>query len=385
MKKQFQTGALRRGLSAALHLAAPLCFPVVVAAQADDVIRERFTMTLGEGFVTTAEYVRPARAAVPMPAVLLVHGATPADLDFTIERRAGDTTRVLRDIAEGLAQAGIASLRYNKRWVSGPGEVNMAGFMRTDLQALLADARTMLGALRDRSGVDTSRIYVWGWSEGSAIVTQLAAQNTGVAGVIAHAPVYGAFHETLGTQFERIGLPYLLEYADADSTLTLDALTRAEQGSGGLLARSQASMLLDPFALQRGVRRLSPLVDTDSSGRIHLERDALAVVRRFFTDGPMLGMYSSARALPGLLVMLDSITVPLLVLHGDADANIDIAEARSFNALVQGREGVRVLLYERLGHSLGFAEDALRDDFRSVDPRPIRDAAAWILARPPER
>lgn len=356
------------------------------AVSAPQRIAQRIALraTLGAGFTTEAELTLPSSRAGRVPAVLLVHGATPADMDFTVARSGADTTRLFREIADSLAARGIASLRYHKRWVSGAGKVDMAKFYATDLQMLLADARTMLDTLRARPEIDPRRVVVWGWSEGSAIVAQLAAHDTTLAGVIAHGPVVRPFAETLRGQFARVGVPYLLRFAAADSTMDLDAITRAERGDGGLLVRSHAAMLVDPFALQKGERKLNAYVDRDSSGRIHVTREAQRVVEMTF-QGPALGMYADGRALPGWRIMADSVRIPILVLHGEADANISVADARELATLLCDRRDATVHIYPRLGHSLGVAADAEHDDFRPIDSAPLRDAARWISARAADR
>jgi uncharacterized protein len=338
--------------------------------------------TLGAGFTTDAELTLPSSRSGRVPAVLLVHGATPADMDFTVPRSGADTTRLFREIADSLAARGIASLRYHKRWVSGAGKVDMAKFYATDLHMLLADARTMLDTLRARPEIDPTRVVVWGWSEGSAIVGQLAAHDTTLAGVIAHGPVVRPFSETLRGQFARVGVPYLLRFAASDSTMDLDAITRAERGDGGMLVRSHAAMLLDPFAMQKGERRLNAYVDRDSSGRIHVVTEAQHMVEMTF-QGPMLGSYADGRALPGWRIMADSVRIPILVLHGEADANISVADARELATLLCDRRDATVHIYPRLGHSLGEAVDAEHDDFRPIDSAPLRDAAQWISAQRP--
>lgn len=353
--------------------------PAPAAARATAIAPMRIPLRaqLGAGFVTEAELTFPAGARGPVAAVLLVHGATPADMDFTVARPAGDTTRLFREIADSLAARGIAALRYHKRWVRGHGKVEMAKFVQTDLQALLADAQVMLDTLRAQPQVDRARVVPWGWSEGSAIVAQLAARDPSLAGVIAHGPVVTTFGETLRGQFRRVGVPYLLRFAAADSTLDLDAITRAEQGDGGLLVRSHATIMLDPYALQRHERRINGFVDADSSGRIHVVREGLATYERMM-QGPMLGMYADGRALPGWRVMADSVRIPILVLHGEADANIAVVDARSLAAQLCTRPDATVRIYPALGHSLGAASDPEHDDFRSVAAEPLRDAAAWI-------
>jgi len=372
----------------AIISAGPRSAPAVAASSRDALVlraaaapeRVLLRAALGDGFTTDAELTLPAGGGRRLPAVLLVHGATPADMDFTVARSARDTTRLFREIADSLAARGIASLRYHKRWVSGPGRFDAPRFYATDLHMLLADARVMLDTLRAQSRIDPERVLLWGWSEGSAIVAQLAARDRSLAGVIAHGPVVGTFSATLRGQFARVGVPYLLRFAAADSTLDLAAITRAESGDGGLLARSHAMLLLDPFALRRGERKLNAYADLDSSGRIHVVREAAAVYARSM-QGPMLGIYADARALPGWRIMADSVAIPVLVLHGEADANIDVDDARALAAQLCARRDVTVRIYPRLGHSLGAASDPVHDDFRPIDAAPLRDAAEWIIAR----
>ena len=52
----------------------------------------------------------PEGAASPLPAVVLLHGSGPNDRDESIGQ-----TKMFRDLAEMLAEKGIAVLRYDKR------------------------------------------------------------------------------------------------------------------------------------------------------------------------------------------------------------------------------------------------------------------------------
>lgn len=346
------------------------------------VIRKSLSGELGEGFITSAELTLPAEAASGRryPAVLLIHGASPADMDFTVVHADSSRSHILRDIADGLAAQGIVTLRYNKRWVKGSGDFDMQGFMRTDLQGLTADARTMLDSLRSQENVDLSRVFVWGWSEGSAVAAQIAAHDSDIAGVIAHGPVVTSFSSTLSSQVRRVGAPYLMTYALADSTVDLAAILSAENGNAGMLARSHVTLALNPFALQRGERELNAFIDADSNGRIHIYDELVAAYESMMSGGPAMGHYSDDRALPGWLQMADSVKVPVLFLHGTEDANISVDDAFTLaRALCQKNDSAKaVVIYSGLGHSLGRATSIIDDDFRTVDPAPIADAARWI-------
>lgn len=230
--------------------------------------RVRFHAALGDGFITDAELVLPAGTTGRVPAVLLIHGSTPADMDFTVMRGDSGRSQIFRDIADGLASRGIAS--------------------------------------------------------------QIAVHGPAVAGVILQGPVVTSYAATLRGQYRRIGLPYLMRLASADSTVDITAISHAfdgTAGAAGMLARSHAGFLLDREAFAKGERKLNAYFDANKDGRIHLRSEATESYEKILTDGPMMGMYSSARALPGLAVMVDSIAKPLLVLQGAGDGNIDVAAA----------------------------------------------------------
>ena len=85
----------RRGLAAAHWWAIAIGIAVAMASSAGAqspaaIRRDTLRASLGAGYVTKAEFTAPASAQGLVPAVLLIHGATPADLDFTVARTPGD-------------------------------------------------------------------------------------------------------------------------------------------------------------------------------------------------------------------------------------------------------------------------------------------------------
>lgn len=128
----------------------------------------------------------PAGASGKLPAVLLIHGSTPADLDFTVMGEGGQPlSSIFRDISGALGARGIAVLRYNKHYVSGPGQVDYQKFYgQADLNTFLKDAETALNAMKRDPRVDPRRIFVYGWSEGSSVAAQLVRDHPEVRGLI---------------------------------------------------------------------------------------------------------------------------------------------------------------------------------------------------------
>ena len=138
----------------------------------------------------------------PVPAVLLITGSGPLDRDANWKRMRFDTSRQL---AVALAQAGVASLRYDKRGVgASPGDWRAVG-----LHDNIDDAIAALDALAAQDGIDPARLFVIGHSEGAVIAGAVAAARPSLAGVGLISAAARCGEEVLVWQAERIqeGLP----------------------------------------------------------------------------------------------------------------------------------------------------------------------------------
>jgi hypothetical protein len=342
------------------------------------VARSAFTVQLGD-FQSKGEITYPSSGTGPFPTVLLIHGSTPMDMDATIQADGKVHSSIFKQLADFLPTKGFAVVRYNKRYVSAPGQANLERFYTLKLQDFLADARTVLTFARSSPLVDGKKLFVYGWSEGSPIAAQLALENPDLRGVVVQGPVAYSFAQTFQQQFPRVGKPYLDRFATAGK-LDLNAVLKARDGDGGLLARSFAAYLLDPTA-NADQPRLNPYMDQNKDGFIDLEREAAPVFAFFYQDSPQtLGLYSSAQALPGLLQLAPRLTMPLLILQGENDANINPDGARALNAAL-GSSDHTLKVYPGLGHSLGAAKDVTDDDFRPMAQQPLEDLAAWCETR----
>jgi pimeloyl-ACP methyl ester carboxylesterase len=170
------------------------------------------------GFSIAGTLSKPADAAGPLPAVILVSGSGPTDRDETV---AG--IPIFGQIANALADAGFAVLRYDKRGIgqSGgrPESATLADYTE--------DLRAAIRMMRDRKDIDRRRIALVGHSEGGALALMAAAKEKNIAGV--------ALLSTIGSTGAEINLyqvGHALERAnrpEAERQSTVDLQKRIQQ------------------------------------------------------------------------------------------------------------------------------------------------------------
>jgi pimeloyl-ACP methyl ester carboxylesterase len=130
------------------------------------------------GFVLAGTMSKPAAspqpAAAKLPAVVLLGGSGPTDRDSLVFG-----IPILGQVANALADAGFAVVRYDKRGIGqSGGRVESAG-----LNEYAEDARAAVRMLSERRDVDPKRIAVIGHSEGGAVALIAAAKEKRIKAV----------------------------------------------------------------------------------------------------------------------------------------------------------------------------------------------------------
>jgi uncharacterized protein len=125
-------------------------------------------------------------------AALILSGSGPLDRDSNMK---GQVLDVGRALADALAAAGVASLRYDKRGVGESG----GDYQRTGFEQETDDARAALAALRETS----DRIVVIGHSVGATIAIRLAASEA-LAGAVLLCAALSPGDAVMRQQSERI-------------------------------------------------------------------------------------------------------------------------------------------------------------------------------------
>ena len=336
--------------------------------------REAVTVKLPD-FASSAEIVTPPLGMLPRGLLVLFPGSDVADMDGAIEGRGGVIiSRPMRQVADRLACAGYASLRYNKRYVTGPVNVDRAKFDLLNGIDLASDGRQALAFARSRALLATLPVGLVGWSEGTTVAMAVASAEPSIRALVLMAPVVESSAKVSQAQYGRSGKPYLVRYA-TDGALDADAIARADAGPGGDLAHIFVRM----FRGFRPGERINPLLDTNKDGRISfLEADP--IITSWYADGPNsgLGISSTARALKGVAEAFGPATPPVLMLQGVNDSMIGPAAALAFAKRSDFRKRVKLITYAGLGHSLGPANTDQEDKLLPVADKPLDDMANWL-------
>lgn len=132
-------------------------------------IREHYFLLNGLNAVYTC-----AENSENTPAVLMISGSGPCDYNATV-----GILSPMEDLARGLAECGISSLRFEKRTFRFPGE-----FQATDgiEEEYLKDCRAALSYLKEQQNTDG--LYLLGHSLGGQVAAAIAAEDDSVDGMI---------------------------------------------------------------------------------------------------------------------------------------------------------------------------------------------------------
>jgi pimeloyl-ACP methyl ester carboxylesterase len=136
--------------------------------------RERSTVVKGPAGDLAAVLTIP-KADKPVAAVLMLSGSGPNDRDETI-----GPNKPFRDIALGLADGGVATLRFDKRTVT----LKDASKSATIRDEYVVDALEAMKVLRAAEGVDPKHIFVLGHSLGTVAAPLVAKEAGKVRGLV---------------------------------------------------------------------------------------------------------------------------------------------------------------------------------------------------------
>lgn len=348
--------------------------PFGVDGEFDNGVRYRNLMIhVTERFGSKGQLTFPATGTGPWPTVILFSGTGPADMDASYSAGVGQASSSnFKKIAEMLGEAGIAVLRFNKRGVLAYGEYDYEQLQQTIVNQRILDAEAVITTTKAQPEVDPTHLFLYGWSEGGIVATHAAAQHPEMAGLILQAPLNLRLEEALVYQHLNVGLPYLEEVIDENDDGKLSALEVATIPAGPTWFLGLFSM---PTPFLAALLPLQPQLDLDNDGLVDIQTEL-----RPFVEGliPILGhFYAGVTPSRSIAEVVPSLTMPILLLHGERDGWIPIAASAAIAAAAPDK--VNFLRYPTLGHALSPTERMAEDSFYEMADQPIEDIKAWIL------
>ncbi|MDP4153517.1 MAG: S-layer homology domain-containing protein [Bacillota bacterium] len=270
------------------------------------------------------------------PVVILIQGSGSSDMNEAVGTA---PNRPFEDIAHGLAEQGVATLRYNKRTYQYP-----AGGGDTIAYEMLDDAAAAVKLLGNDSRVDEDRIYLLGHSLGGMMAPKITADNPQIKGFISMAGSLRSLQD--------ISLDQNKAAIAAESSLT-------EQQKNDLLAQVEAEI------------EKTKTLDNGGTGYIM---------------GMPTNYWKSLNAIDSMAIV-KGLTVPMLILQGSADFQIyPDKDYKLWQSTLAGRNNVTFKLYDGLSHLFmpnqipanGAPDVSVYNAQNHVDPQVITDIAAWV-------
>ncbi|HEX8777041.1 MAG TPA: alpha/beta fold hydrolase [Rhodanobacter sp.] len=277
----------------------------------------------------------------PFPAVVLVAGSGAHDMDETV-----GPNKPFQDIADGLARAGIASLRYDKRTFDYPKEWSGKSAPAIDAE-VTDDAVAAAGLLARQHAVDPRRVFVIGHSLGAMMAPRIGERDAQLAGlVLMAAPARGIFD-------------------------VLEQQAREQSAKAGESPAATAKAVQAYVAERRLLAAVAP---------------GQPAPQGQFDGGPQSYWLSWSRVDP--VAAAKRLSMPMLILQGGSDFQISpTLDFARWKQELAGRTHTAFQLYPGLSHLFMSAGKTGRlDDYTApahVDAQVVGDIAKWIEAQAP--
>lgn len=284
----------------------------------------------------------PEGAHGPVPAVVFVHGSGTSNMD----EKVGNLTP-FKDLAEGLAQHGIASIRYDKRsFAHGLKMVRDKNLTITVKEETIEDAILATKLLKADGRIDSKRIFIIGHSMGGMLAPRIDAEGGNYRGLIMMA-----------------GTPRKLEEIMIDQT---DEMLAGMNPIVRFLAKGSVKKLVSSFD------GMYDLTDEEAKNK----KMGNGTTLYYFKE-------MGEHAAPDCLAASEK---PMLIMQGEKDfqarADKDFA---AYQELLKDKANVTFKLYEGLNHAfvpyLYESVSKAKEEYaveRHIGEEVIGDIAAWI-------
>jgi len=334
-------------------LALPVLFTAMTAMAADGVSNQLISFTSNDGAVLAGTLTRPTNQTGKLPGIVLLQGSGPTDRDGN--QPPTIRSDLLRQIADGLALKGIATLRYDKRGMHAnnaglPASMDgYATFFAWD--RFIDDAYAAYAFLRAQPGIEMTKTGLLGHSEGGLIALDLTSRL-----VATEQPAFLILASTPGRRSDQV----------------------LQEQIGRLLTEQKASQAQRKYFLGENERIIKTIRET---GKVPDNVPAgLAALYPAYL-GPFIQSWSKLNP-PALAARYAG---PVLIVQGDADIQVSSErDALALDAALQRRtnDDHALVVVPRGSHNLKPLQNDKDPGFQGeIDPSVIERTASWLLSR----
>lgn len=238
------------------------------------------------------------------PLVIFVHGSGVSDRDESI-----GPNKPFRDLSQGLAQQGIASIRYDKRGFDYSQIENKVSDSLTIYVETINDAIDAVKLAKDFSFIDTNNIFICGHSLGAMCAPKIAELCPRIKGIVMLAGPAKSLIDVLPEQARYIAL---LD----------DTITAIEE-----MQLNQNKWLVEKLRDPKEFKKLPKMM---LGGTTY----------KYWQSIDKLNQLQSAK----------NLTIPIFILNGENDFQVIMDEYRIWERELQNKSNVKFKSYPKLNH-----------------------------------
>ncbi|WP_050739169.1 alpha/beta hydrolase [Acetobacterium bakii] len=259
------------------------------------------SITFGEdAFLLSGTFTTPAQGE-NFPCVILVHGSGPQDRD-----EAKGPNAPFRDIAWGLAQQGIASIRYDKRTKTYG---KYMGADTTPKEETIDDVVHAVNYAGELVQINGNGIFILGYDFGGYLIPKIAAVTPGAAGYMILGGSTSPLEDIILRQYD-----YL---ASLDNTIT----------------RQEAETMTQAKTAWDKVKQLNNESTESSSQLLGISRDYWLYLKNYEPTEEM-----------------EAVEKPAFILQGEEDYQVNMTEYSQWQNALLHKNNVIFKSYSGLNH-----------------------------------
>lgn len=300
-------------------------------------------VVVGEGVTAVAGTLTLPKGDGPFPTVILVHGSGPSDRDEAV-----GAYKPFRDLAVGLANKGIAVLRYDKQTFVNSLSAGLIPKYTVKNESV-DDVFQAVKLLQNDKRIDQNHVFVIGHSQGGMLVPQIIEQdqNKALAGAVVMAGPSKPVENVIIDQ-----------YNDA-----IDRLIKAGQPKEVIeMAKQQAAQWEQAVSIIQ-----DPQYSTSNLPQV--------AIPNLYWWMDFRNYYAGEHA--------KNQTAPLLIIQGDNDFQVTTNHLDGWKEALSARKDVTYKLYPKLNHFfVSVDQPSTGEEYYTpgnVSESVINDIADWLL------